>query len=68
MCMQLILNTKCHAIRDLQVAEKDEISKETEEEQVQRLSVCLSVSLSISLHVCVCVHTVHTYDIPLSVY
>ena len=51
--MQLILNTKCHAIRDLQLSEKEDISKECEEEQVWcvfavytsyvRTFVCVSV-------------------------
>ncbi|XP_065920650.1 cilia- and flagella-associated protein 45-like [Dysidea avara] len=39
---ELILNTKCHAIRDSQLSEKDEISKEMEDEQ-KRLDMMMEI-------------------------
>ena len=38
---EVILNAKCHAIRDAQLQEKDEIKKAIEEEQVYQLLLML---------------------------
>ena len=44
---ELMLNAKCHAIRDAQLKEKAEIKQAMEEEEVRRACVCVCV--------CVCV-------------
>ena len=43
-CLQLILNAKCHAIRDAQILEKGQISKELVDEE-KRLDTMMEVSL-----------------------
>ena len=50
--LQLILNAKCHAIRDAQILEKGQISKELVDEEkrldtMMEVTVCLSVCLPV---------------------
>ncbi len=53
---EVILNAKCHAIRDAQLQEKDEIKKAIEEEQVYQLLLMATVYIIIMI-VCITIAT-----------
>ena len=55
--LQLILNAKCHAIRDAQILEKGQISKELVDEE-KRLDTMMEVTVCLSVWLPVC-HSVY---------
>lgn len=49
-CLQLILNAKCHAIRDAQISEKQQIRSELEQEE-KRLDEMMSVDCKTAIKI-----------------
>lgn len=56
-CLQLILNAKCHAIRDAQLLEKNQITKEMADEERR-----LDTMMEVSSHEHVTIHAVITVN------